>query len=80
MVATKANTFSMQEFLRGISREIVRSDHAVLVLDAAEWHRRVQAESPVGRDCYDPRLGVWRESRREGGSLRGLNYSAPSVA
>jgi len=39
MVAKTANTFAMQEFLYGLSREIVRNDHAVLVLDRAGWHR-----------------------------------------
>lgn len=47
MVAVKANTFSMQEFLNGVSRELVRKDHAVLVLDGAGWHRSKELRWPV---------------------------------
>ena len=39
MAASMANAFWMQEFLRGVSRELMRGDHAVLVLDGAGCHR-----------------------------------------
>jgi transposase len=47
MVASKANASSMREFLRGISRELVRGDHAVLVLDGAGWHRSTELRWPA---------------------------------
>lgn len=46
MLASKANVFSMQQFLRGMFRELVRGDHAVLVLDGAGWHRSKKLRWP----------------------------------
>jgi len=84
MVATKANTFSMREFLRGISREIVRSDHAVLVLDGAGWHRSKNLVwpkniTPLFLPPYSPELNcverIWLYMRQHYWS----NRSYPSL-
>lgn len=61
MVASHANTSSMQEFLRGISRELVRADHAVLVMDGAGWHRSGKLRwpsniTPLFLPPYSPEL------------------------
>jgi transposase len=61
MVASTANTFSMQEFLNGVSRELVRRDHAVLVLDGAGWHRSRELRwprniTPLFLPPYSPEL------------------------
>jgi len=73
MVAKTANTFAMQEFLYGLSREIVRNDHAVLVLDRAGWHRSKHLVwprniTPLFLPPYSPELDcierVWQYSRQ----------------
>jgi transposase len=61
MVSSKANTGTMQEFLRGVSRELVRGAHAVMVLDRAGWHRSGKLRwpsniSPLYLPPYSPEL------------------------
>jgi len=81
MVAQTANTFAMQEFLYGLSREIVRNDHAVLVLDRAGWHRSRDLVwprniTPLLLPPYSPELDcmerVWQYSRQHYWSNRGF--------
>jgi transposase len=83
MVASKANAFSMREFLRGVSRELVRGDHAVLVLDGAGWHRSKELRwpanvTPLFLPPYSPELNaierLWLSMRQHHWSNR--SYAA----
>ena len=83
MVASKANAFSMQQFLRGVSRELVRGDHAVLVLDGAGWHRSRELRwpkniTPLFLPPYSPELNpverLWLYMRQHHWSNR--SYAA----
>lgn len=83
MVASKANVFSMQEFLGGVSRELVRGDHAVLVMDGAGWHRSKELRwprniTPLFLPPYSPELNpverLWLYMRQHHWSNR--SYAA----
>lgn len=81
-VAAKANTFSMQQFLDGVSRELVQRDHAVLVLDGAGWHRSKELRwprniTPLFLPPYSPELNpierLWLYMRQRHWSNRSFD-------